>query len=71
MTGSNTNRVPPCHNRPERADGWPNNGGRHDRQTEGASAHPQAEPGHPWKAFAACARTENRRDANAKPKEPK
>ena len=23
--------------------------------------------GHPWKAFAACARTENRRDADTKP----
>lgn len=33
-------------------------------------------PGHPWKAFAACARDKNRRDADAKqtttkPKVPK
>ena len=47
--------------------------------TDKPKGHPhirKPKQGHPWKAFAACARTENRRDADAKqtatkPKEPK
>lgn len=50
-----------------------------DDMTDKPKAHPhirKPKPGHPWKAFAACARTENRRDADAKqtttkPKVPK
>lgn len=41
-----------------------------DSMTDKPKAHPhirKPKPRHPWKAFAACARTENRRDANAKP----